>query len=136
MTLLDLSPRAAICGELMAERQHAQAASLLLDKVNRKYGNSALYLGSMAKAIDNNAAPMRIPFQQIPKPALEEETGLHGVEQSPANAADLLQARMNQFKVLAEKTHREREATRHRPSGAAGWGNSNPPPAPPQATLF
>ncbi|HWS78056.1 MAG TPA: hypothetical protein VN205_06740 [Thermomonas sp.] len=136
VTLLDLSPRAAICGELMAERQHAQAASLLLDKVNRKYGNSALYLGSMAKAIDNNAAPMRIPFQQIPKPALEEEAGLHGVEQSPANAADLLQARMNQFKVLAEKTHREREATRHSPSGAAGWGSLNPPPASPQATLF
>ena len=52
VTLVDLSPRGAICGELMAERQRAQAASALLDKVNGKYGNSALYLGSMAKAID------------------------------------------------------------------------------------
>ena len=136
VTLVDLSPRGAICGELMAERQRAQAASALLDKVNGKYGNSALYLGSMAKAIDKNAAPMRIPFQQIPKPALEEEAGLHGIEQAPTNAADLLQVRMNQFKVLAEKTHRERDAKRHRPSGAGGWGHMEPLPASPQATLF
>ncbi|QDA57778.1 DNA polymerase Y family protein [Thermomonas aquatica] len=136
VTLVDLSPRTAICGELMAERQRAHAASLLLDKVNRRYGNSALYLGSMAKAIDKNAAPMRIPFQQIPKPALEEETGLHGIEQAPTSAADLLQVRMNQFKVLAEKTHRERDARRHRPSGAGGWGEMKPAPASPQAVLF
>ena len=136
VTLVDLSPRAASCGELMAERQRAHAASALLDRVNRKYGNSALYLGSMAKAVDSNAAPMRIPFQQIPKPALEEETGLHGVEQAPTSAADLLQIRMNQFNVLAEKTHRERAAKRHRPSGAGGWGVSNQVTASPQASLF
>ena len=136
VTLVDLSPRTAMCGELMAERQRAQAASALLDKVNRKYGNSALYFGSMAKAVDGNAAPMRIPFQQIPKPALEEETGLHGIEQIPTSAIDLLQVRMNQFKVLAEKTHRERATKRHRPSGAGGWGVSAHVTASPQATLF
>lgn len=136
VTLVDLSPRTAMCGELMAERQRAQAASALLDKVNRKYGNSALYLGSMAKAVVRNAAPMRIPFQQIPKPALEEETRLHGIEQSPTCAADLLQVRMNQFKVLAEKTHREREAKRHRPAGTGSWGVSNPTMSSPQASLF
>jgi DNA polymerase IV len=136
VTLVDLSPRTAMCGELMAERQRAQAASVLLDKVNRKYGNSALYLGSMSKAISSKAAPMRIPFQQIPKPALEEEAGLHGIDQAPTGAADLLQVRMNQFKALAEKTHRERESKRHRPSGAAGWGVSDPIPVSPQASLF
>lgn len=136
VTLVDLSPRTAMCGELMAERQRAQAASALLDKVNRKYGNSALYFGSMAKAVDGKAAPMRIPFQQIPKPALEEETGLHGIEQIPTSAVDLLQVRMNQFKVLAEKTHRESAAKRHRPSGAGGWGVSANVTASPQASLF
>ena len=136
VTLVDLSPRTAMCGELMAERQRAQAASVLLDKVNRKYGNSALYFGSMAKAVNWNAAPMRIPFQQIPKPALEEEAGLHGIEQAPTSAADLLQVRMNQFKVLAEKTHRDREAKRHRPAGAGGWGIVDPVPVSPQALLF
>ena len=136
VTLVDLLPRTATCGELMADRRQAHAASALLDRVNRKYGNSALYFGSMAKAVDRNAAPMRIPFQQIPKPALEEEVGLHGIEQSPTNAADLLQVRMNQFKVLAEKTHRERDAKRHRPSGAGGWSVIDPAPISPQAALF
>ena len=79
---------------------------------------------------------MRIPFQQIPKPALEEDTGLHGIEQAPTHAADLLQVRMNQFKVLAEKTHRER-AQRHRPSGAGGWNAAHVViDASPQAQLF
>lgn len=121
VTLLELSPGTAVCGELMPDRRRARAGSALLDKVNGRYGNSALYLGSMALAIDKRAAPMRIPFQQIPEPAREEDTGLHGLEQSPTNAADLLQVRMNQFKVLAEKTHRDR-AARHQPAGAGGWG--------------
>jgi hypothetical protein len=90
----------------------------------------------MARAVDKNAAPMRIPFQQIPKPALEEEAGLHGIEQAPTSAVDLLQVRMNQFKVLAEKTHRERDAKRHRPSGAGGWDSVKPLAASPQASLF
>lgn len=136
VTLVDLSARTASCGELMSGCKRTHAASILLDKVNRKYGNSALYLGSMAKAIDKNAAPMRIPFQQIPKPALEEEAGLHGIEQAPTSAADLLQVRMNQFKVLAEKTHRERDAKRHRPAGAGGWGSAKPMPTSVQPTLF
>ena len=114
VTLVDLSPRAASCGELMAERQRAHAASALLDRVNRKYGNSALYLGSMAKAVDSNAAPMRIPFQQIPKPALEEETGLHGVEQAPTSAADLSRRRCCCCGWAATLTGAVRSGTRHR----------------------
>jgi len=136
VTLVGLAPRVTVCGELMAERRQAQAASELLDRVNRKYGNNALYFGSMSDAVDCDAAPMRIPFQTLPDPDLEEETRLHGIDQAPTEAADLLQVRMNQFKVLAEKTHRER-AQRHRPSGAGGW-NAAPPGcgASPQAQLF
>jgi len=136
VTLVDVSPRIAACGELMADRLRARQASALLDRVNQKYGNNALYMGSMADAVVHNAAPMRIPFQQIPKPALEEESPLHGIEQAPTDAADLLQVRMNQFKVLAEKTHRERAAKRHLPAGAGGWETPKPVQAGPQANLF
>ena len=120
----------------MGERRRARLASALLDKVNQKYGNSALYLGSMGKAVAKGAAPMRIPFQTIPDPIREEESGLHGISQAPSTANDLLQMRMNQFNVLAEKTHREREARRHRPSGAGGWGMTRPVPPTPQSSLF
>ena len=136
VTLVDLSPRVAVSGELMAERRRAHLASALLDRVNRKYGNNALYLGSMADAVERNAAPMRIPFQTLPDTAIEEETGLHGVDQAPIDAADLLQVRMNQFNVLAEQTHRER-AQRHRPSGAGGWNAAHVViDASPQVQLF
>ncbi|MFT3897905.1 MAG: hypothetical protein QM719_09475 [Thermomonas sp.] len=136
VTLVGLAPRIAVCGELMAERRRAHAISALLDRVNGRFGQSALHTGSMRKAVKFDAAPMRIPFQTLPDPALEEEMGLHGVEQAPTDAADLLQVRMNQFNVLAEKTHRER-AQRHRPSGAGGWGAApTAAVASPQASLF
>jgi len=136
VTLVGLSPRVAVCGELLAERRRAHLASALLDRVNRKYGNNALYLGSMADAVECDAAPMRIPFHTLPDPDLEEETRLHGIDQAPTEASDLLQVRMNQFKVLAEKTHRER-AQRHQPSGAGGWNaTSASVVASPQAQLF
>lgn len=136
VTLVELSESAALSGQLMGERRRARLASALLDKVNQKYGNSALYLGSMGKAVAKGAAPMRIPFQTIPDPIREEESGLHGISQAPSTANDLLQMRMNQFNVLAEKTHREREARRHRPSGAGGWGMTRPVPPTPQSSLF
>ena len=136
VTLVGLSPRVAVCGELMAERRRAHAISALLDRVNEKFGQSALHTGSMKHAVKFDAAPMRIPFGSLPNVDIEEETRLHGIDQAPTDAADLLQVRMNQFKVLAEKTHRER-AQRHRPSGAGGW-NAAPPAniASPQASLF
>ncbi len=136
VTLVDVSPCSGLCGDLMAERHRARSVSALLDQVNRKYGNNALYLASMADAVEHDAAPMRIPFQQIPKPALEEESGLHGIERQPTSANDLLQVRMNQFKVLAEKTHREREARRHLPAGAGGWSPPKGSQPSAQASLF
>ena len=125
-----------ICYDVTNDRRRARIASALLDEINVKYGNSALFVGSMASAVKHGAAPMRIPFQHVPDPVLEEETDLHGIEQAPTSAEDLLQVRMNQFNVLAEKTHRERAASRHRPSGAGGWGMARPLPSSPQATLF
>lgn len=136
VALHELSPKSAVGEELMADRRRARAASALLDRVNVKYGNGALYMGSMARAVEHGAAPMRIPFQHVPDPGLEEETGLHGIEQAPTGAEALLQVRMNQFKVLAEQAHRQRAARRHRPSGAGGWGLARPPRASPQAALF
>jgi DNA polymerase-4 len=136
VTLVGLAPRVAVCGELMAERRRAHAISALLDRVNGKFGQSALHTGSMKQAVEFDAAPMRIPFQTLPDPDLEQETRLHGIDQAPTDAADLLQVRMNQFNVLAEKTHRER-AQRHRPSGAGGWNAASiATAASPQASLF
>ena len=90
----------------------------------------------MKHAVKFDAAPMRIPFGSLPNVDIEEETRLHGIDQEPTSAADLLQVRMNQFKVLAEKTHRER-AQRHRPSGAGGWNAAHAAvDASPQAQLF
>ena len=136
VTLVGLSPRVAVCGELMAERRRAHAISALLDRVNEKFGQSALHTGSMKHAVEFDAAPMRIPFGSLPNVDIEEETRLHGIDQAPTDAADLLQVRMNQFKVLAEKTHRER-AQRHRPSGAGGWNAAAATATTsPQARLF
>lgn len=136
VTLVDLSETGAVSGELMEERRRARLASELLDKVNGRYGNSALYLGSMGKAVKEGAAPMRIPFQNIPDPGREQDAGLHGIERLPQTANDLLQQRMNQFNALAEKTHRERETRRHKPSGAGGWNAPKRKPGSPQASLF
>ena len=97
--------------------------SQLLDQVNGRYGNNALYLGAMQQALSANAAPMRIPFQHVPDTSLERDAG----EPEPAaeDTADALyRLRENQFKVMALRTHRERENGKrppHRPSGAGGW---------------
>ncbi|MEO6226759.1 MAG: hypothetical protein ABIO61_02735 [Thermomonas sp.] len=135
VTLTALEPRLVMCGELMDERLRSKAASALLDRVNRKYGNNTLYMGAIAEALSQNAAPMRIPFQHVPEPSLEEETRPHGLEPIPATAVDLLQMRMSQFKVLAEKTHRER-TSKHQSAGADGWGMTKPAPPTPQRSLF
>lgn len=151
VTLVGLSECTGAGGELMDERRRTQAASRLLDEVNRKYGNGALYLGSMAKAVESGAAPMRIPFQTIPDPDREEEVGLHRIDAPPTSASiampmqqaaplddhgsELMHARINQFKVLAEKNHRER-AQKHRPAGAGGWETRKSAQASPQIALF
>lgn len=135
ITLTGLESRGSVCGELLDARRQSKAASALLDQVNRKYGNNALYLGAMADAVSRNAAPMRIPFQHVPRLALEEETTLHDLEQEPTTAADLLQIRMNQFKVLAEKTHQE-HTRKHQSAGASNWEPAKKTTSSRQPSLF
>jgi DNA polymerase IV len=106
VTLVQLEPRGSISGELMPERHRSREMSAVLDKINQRYGNNALYFGAMQNALEQHAAPMRIAFGQIPQTALEEDIG-------EGDAHELWLKRERQFKVLAETAHREaREKSR------------------------
>lgn len=96
VTLVQLESRGSVSGELMTERRRNREMSEVLDKVNRRYGNNALYFGAMQNALSQQAAPMRIAFGQIPETAVEEDTG-----------NELWLKRERQFKVMAETAHRE-----------------------------
>lgn len=126
VTLTGLARNAATSGELLGGRERAQRTSEVLDAVNGKFGNNALYMGAMQQALAHNAAPMRIPFQHIPDTGLERDATEPAVE---TDAGALYRLRENQFKVMAQDQHRRTETRRearpprHRPSGAAGWGS-------------
>lgn len=110
VTLAQLEPRGSVSGELMPERHRSREMSAVLDKINQRYGNNALYFGAMQNALEQHAAPMRIAFGQIPETALEEDVG-------EGDAHELWLKRERQFKVLAETAHREaREKSRRPPS--------------------
>lgn len=104
VTLVGLEHRGAVSGELMPERRRSRDMSAVLDAVNRRYGNNALYFGAMQNALASKAAPMRIAFGQIPKTDLEEDTP--GIHDAP-DGHELWLKRERQFKVLAETAHRE-----------------------------
>ncbi|MBP6748680.1 MAG: hypothetical protein KA144_03490, partial [Xanthomonadaceae bacterium] len=109
-TLVHLEPRGSVSGELMQERQRNREMSVVLDKINKRYGNNALYFGAMQDALSQKAAPMRIAFGQIPETALEEDTS---VGDETLDGHELWLKRERQFKVLAETAHREaREKSR------------------------
>ena len=115
-----------VSAELMQEREHAQRVSTVLDRINGRYGNNALYFGAMQHALAANAAPMRIPFSTIPDTALEQDVAAKSPPHKPPRREsdnELWLQRERQFKVLAEHTHREaaRSASRSsRPALAAG----------------
>lgn len=110
VTLVQLEPRGSVSGELIPERHRSREMSAVLDKINQRYGNNALYFGAMQNALEQHAAPMRIAFGQIPETALEEDIG-------EGDAHELWLKRERQFKVLAETAHREaREKSRRPPS--------------------
>lgn len=114
VTLVQLQARGSLSGELMPERRRNRDMSALLDQVNQRYGNNALYFGAMQNALDRHAAPMRIAFGQIPEAASEDDLG-HGHGDA---AHELWLKRERQFKVLAETAHRQardrlRGPTRH-----------------------
>lgn len=96
VTLVQLEARGSVSGELMPERHRSREMSAVLDKVNQRYGNNALYFGAMQNALSQRAAPMRIAFGQIPQTDTEEEA-----------SNELWLKRERQFKVLAETAHRE-----------------------------
>lgn len=140
VTLVGLRPAGAITGELLQVRDRRREISSLLDRINRRYGNNAVYFGAMQEALDQGAAPMRIPFSTIPDIALEEEQAPRRQprQQQPHPQPhphphpqqgiehELWLQRERQFKVLAEESHRQataRHARRqpHRPAGAGGW---------------
>jgi DNA polymerase IV len=120
VTLVRLERRGSLSGELMTERRRSRDMSAVLDKINKRYGNNALYFGAMQNALTQQAAPMRIAFGQIPKTSLEEDVNTaHGsiAHESLANESldghELWLKRERQFKVLAETAHREaREKSR------------------------
>jgi DNA polymerase-4 len=132
VTLIGLEQVGNMSAELMPEHARAKTTSAVLDRINLRYGNNAVYFGAMQDALAQGAAPMRIPFSTIPDTALEEDasskrpTRKRGVHDSDD---ELWLQRERQFKVLAEQTHRETQQKRkpHKPSGTGGW-------APAQAT--
>lgn len=110
VTLVHLEPRGSVSGELMQERRRSRDMSVVLDKINQRYGNNALYFGAMQNALSQKAAPMRIAFGQIPDTELEEDIG---IAHETLDGHELWLKRERQFKVLAETAHREaREKSR------------------------
>ena len=56
VTLVQLEARGSVSGELMPERQRSREMSAVLDKINQRYGNNALYFGAMQNALSQQAA--------------------------------------------------------------------------------
>jgi len=100
-TLLRLEARGAVSGELIEGRRRSRDMSAVLDAVNRRYGNNALYFGAMQNALAQHAAPMRIAFGQIPETVLEEDA------LDAHDGHELWLKRERQFKVMAETAHRD-----------------------------
>ncbi|PNS09062.1 DNA polymerase Y family protein [Solilutibacter silvestris] len=114
-TLTGVELRSKRSGELIATTRKRQSITQVLDKVNRQFGNNALYVAAMLPAIEHDAAPMRIPFAHLPDVKLEEDVRTH------AHAAELVRLRERQFKVLAEASHKQAQAQRSpRASGPSG----------------
>ena len=65
MTLTDLKPASAATPSLFPEDRQATALSHAMDAINRKFGKHAVRFGGISGAEDT--APMRIPFNHIPK---------------------------------------------------------------------
>ena len=65
MTLTDLIPASAATPSLLVEDRQVTTLSHAMDAINRKFGKNAVRFGAIAGAEDS--APMRIPFNHIPK---------------------------------------------------------------------
>ncbi|MEP6906384.1 MAG: hypothetical protein ABI858_00140 [Pseudoxanthomonas sp.] len=143
VTLTGLQPMGSITEELLDGQRRQHRVSTVLDSINRKYGNNAVYFGAMHQAIDHDAAPMRIPFAHVPEIALEEETSKQRhppARNTLASADELYLLRERQFKVVAENAHREAQKRRSRlareaapfKAGAGGWSSAAKPEPEPE----
>jgi DNA polymerase-4 len=103
VTLTELQQRQSTTPSLFDDNRNANALSGVLDRINRRYGNNKVYFGAMQAALEADAAPMRIPFGQIPETTLEEDVTGHDL---------WMQAERN-FKRIAEAAHREGAEQRH-----------------------
>ena len=103
VTLTALQQRQSTTPSLFDDTRNASALSGVLDSINRRYGNNKVYFGAMQAALEADAAPMRIPFGQIPETTLEEDATGHDL---------WLQAERN-FKRIAEAMHRQSTERRH-----------------------
>ncbi len=120
VTLTQLEPKGVLTAELLQEDRRAGDTSAVLDAINRRYGNNALYFGAMQSALEQAAAPMRIAFAKIPTTGMEEDVTPSARRQQRIRDDDTYDAnelwlqRERQFKVLAETAHRK--AREPRPS--------------------
>ncbi|MBS0225226.1 MAG: DNA polymerase [Proteobacteria bacterium] len=103
-TLVGIELRSERSRELITNTRRRQSVTQVLDKVNGRYGNNALFVASMKTAIEHDAAPMRIPFSHLPDVKLEEDV------RTRAHAGELVRLRERQFKVLAESAHKQTQA--------------------------
>ena len=68
VTLVGLETGGSTTEELMDERRQGKRVCNVLDRINQRCGNNALYFGCIQDALSHDAAPMRIPFSKIPEP--------------------------------------------------------------------
>ncbi|MFT3761242.1 MAG: hypothetical protein QM761_01250 [Pseudoxanthomonas sp.] len=137
VTLLGLQEAGSVTGELMENRRRARDMSRVVDAINRKYGNNSVYFGAMQRAIERDAAPMRIPFQHVPETGSEEDivtrkrrAHRESARQKDAVLDELWLLRERQYKKMAENAHREAQQRQPKlegaepfKAGAGGWGS-------------
>ena len=136
VTLMGLQQGDSVTRDLMVNRQRDRDTSRVVDRINPKYGNNSICFGAMQQALAHDAAPMRIPFSQIPETAREKDIASRrkGGARKAETADEPFLKRDRQFKALAENAHREAQK-RKRPSasgdkaeafkaGAGGWNQA------------
>ena len=117
--LTRLEPIDHVIGGLLASLALAHALTGVLACVNAGYGNNSVYFGSMAQAVQANAALMRIPFGAIPTPGIEEDVARRSSSELDAGLQpdwaldELWLQRKRQFKVMAQDTYRGMQTRRH-----------------------
>lgn len=127
VTLGGLEPAGSVTEELMDERGQGKRICTVLDRINQRYGNNAVYFGAMQDALSHDAAPMRIPFSKIPETGLEEDVATRRHRPAINDSTDeLWLQKERQFKVLAESAHRESQQRQGNKktggnAGAGGW---------------